>query len=239
MEKKHLWILILVLIITGCTSKVPLTVTESVNSAVIASFELWIEDINRHEGDGELDLLTLFRLKEVYEDIKKTLENPTESHPSFESMESIFFTIESGLRDELNIPLLPLERYITDIQQGLYGFPLDDVDSVAKTGRYDAALDIFLGVSFPLTKASTSEWGGITKIRTKGKPKLTLKIKMISRNGNVIWRDNIVAKSDEYVVIDKKWFGNMKYDQDLPIPTFVLDLTQQAVKMLVEKNKNR
>lgn len=242
MKKIHLWILTLALVLTGCASYVPLTLSDTINEVVIASFlfqmeELALPEEEEKEDKGEFDILTLFRLKEVYDDIKEYLKDSNKLLPYKVFLDSIYRPIENGLRNELNIPIRPLKKYELGIQHDLFGFPLDSASLIAQSGKVDAALDISVNIEFPSTQASTSTWGGVTKTRVKGKPVLTLAVEMIDRNGKVIWRDSVHVKSDRKVIIDEKWLMGTKYKQSVMGPS-VVELTEQAVKILVDKKKN-
>jgi len=238
MKKTHLWILTLVLTLTGCATYVPLKIPDTFNKVVVANFSFLMEELELPEEDkGGLDILTLFRVKEVYDDIKESVKDSEKPLPYKEFLNSIYLIIENGLKNELNIPIQPLKKHETDIQHDFYGFPLDNVSSVAKSGKFDAAMDILVDISFPSTQTSTSSWGAVTKTRIKSKPKLTLEVKMVDKNGKVIWRDHVDVKSNKWVIIEEKWLMAIKYKQDVTGP-FANELTKQVVKRLVEKNKN-
>ena len=241
MRKNHLWVFLLLLTLTGCgVSYVPLTLPDTINEVAITSFLFQMEELalpeEEKEDKGEFDILTLFRLKEVSDDIKESLKEAERPHPYVVILDSIYQAVENGLRDELNIPIRPLRKYDPSIRHDIFGFPQHSASLIAQSGKVDAALDISVNIEFPSTQASTSTWGGVTKTRVKGKPVVTLAVEMIDRNGKVIWRDSVHVKSDRKVIIDEKWLMGTKYKQSVMGPS-VVELTKQAVKLLVEKNK--
>ena len=240
MSKNLLWLLILFVILTGCTSYVPLTLNDTIDDVVLINFYFWMEELDfpgEEDVKGEFDILTLFRLKEIYDDIIEDIEEPKELFSNKEFLESIYHPIENGLKNELSIPLQPLEKYEYDFHPDSSGFFLYDARFVVAGGEIDATINILVDINFPSTQTSESTWGGVTKIRTKGKPKLTLDIEMVDRYGKVLWKDSVTARSDEWMVVESKWLMDAKYKHSVTGPS-VVELARQAVMLLVEKNKN-
>lgn len=142
-----------------------------------------------------------------------------------------------GLKNGLNIPIQPLQRYENDIKHDFYGFPLDNVNSAARKGKFDAVMDISVNITYPSKQTSGGSVFGVAKTKVRSKPKLTLKVKMLDQSEKIIWRDRTDVRSNEWVIIDEKWLWGIRYKQDVAGPS-VIELTRQAVKQLVDKNKN-
>lgn len=240
MRKNHLWVFLLLLTLTGCgVSYVPLALSDTINEVVIRNFSFVMEELDLPEEEEEeedkleVDILALFRLKEIYDDLKDS--NKLLPYRIF--LDSIYRPIENGLKNELNIPIQPLKKYKYIFNPIVTGFFLYDHTKVVRSGKIDATMDIFVDISFSSTQTSESSWGGVTKTRVEGKPKLTLEVEMVDKDGKAIWRDSVAVRSDRKVIIDEKWLMGTKYKQDVTGPS-VVELTDQAVKLLVDKNKN-
>ncbi|MFX0205848.1 MAG: hypothetical protein ACFFDT_07655 [Candidatus Hodarchaeota archaeon] len=236
MRKNHVWIFLLLLALTGCgVSYVPLILSDSINEVVIRNFLFGMEELDLPEEEKdklEFDILALFRSKEIYDELRDS--NKLRPHEIF--LDSIYRPIENGLKNELNIPIQPLKKYKYYFHPTFAGFFLYDARSVVRSGTIDATMDIDVDISFSSTQTSESSWEGVTKTRVEGKPVLNLAVEMRDRNGKVIWRDSVAIKSDRKVIIDEKWMMNTEYKQDVTGPS-VVELAEQAVKLLVEKNK--
>ena len=76
---------------------------------------------------------------------------------------------------------------------------------------------------------------GVSESTVKGKPNLTLKVKMLNKSGEIIWQDHIVVRSKEWVVIDEKWLWGVRYMHDVAGKS-AIQLTKEAVEQLVDKN---
>ena len=239
MKKIYPIVAILLLVLAGCASNIPFSKPDNLDRVAIANFRFWMDDLSlpQTEDKGKINILTLFRMKEIYKDFKQVMEDSLKFMPHHEFLDSIYFTIENGLRNELKIPVLPLKMYANDIQCDFYGFPLDNAARVAKCGKFDAAMDISVRICYPCKQGSRFSWGGVTRAKYRTLPKLIFTVKMVAANGNIIWRDRIVVKSNKWLIIDEKWLMAMNYKQDISGPS-ALELTKQAIEVLSQKNKN-
>ncbi len=237
MGKINLLLIFLVLLLTGCASNIPLTIPEKFDEVVVANFNFSMEELSlpEEEDKGTIDIVTIIRAKQIYDDIKESLKDTRKPPPFKVFLDSIYFSIVDALKNGMNIPIQPLNKYEKDIQHDFNGFPIDNINSVAKKGKFDAVMDISIDITYP-SKRTSSHVFGIAKTKVKGKPKLTLKVKMVDKSGKIIWQDRIAVRSNEWVIVDEKWVWGIRYKQDVA-GLSVYEMTEQAVGQLVEKNR--
>lgn len=238
MKKIHLLILALVLVLIGCASNVPLTVPDKFDEVVVANVYFSMQDLEPPESadKGQFDFLTILKAKEIYKDFKKELEDTLYPRSYQAFLDSIYFTIVDSLKYGLNIPIQPFPKGQAGVYYDFYGFPMGNIKSVARKGKFDAVMGISVDISYASKRSSTESVFGVAKAQVKGKPKLTLRVKMVNKSGQIIWRDNMVVKSNEWVIADEKWLWGIRYKQDIAGLSAV-EMVRQAVQQLVDKNK--
>ncbi|MCI0695972.1 hypothetical protein L0337_28730 [candidate division KSB1 bacterium] len=227
-----------ILFLSGCSSsRMPLIQPSTFHEVAVVSFDIETDPIESVKYEGKAgpvaDIIEAVQMAKEFKETIKQAQNPERSEWKAQ-MDSIYAMLEKGLKNDLGIPLLPVDHLKGEVEYDPFGYPHGSTKKVLQSGKYPAALEITARLAF--TKIDTSSidlvfWGKTHNVQL---PKLTLQVKMVDRSGKVVWQDKAEVTSNIPVVIDEKWAFGIKYKSEKFGPEIV-DLFRQTVQALVRK----
>lgn len=233
-------LLIGILFLSGCASKVQLSRPASFQEVAVVAFDFTVEPFASVKYEGKAgptaDIVEAIRM---VEEIKKTIndiKNPEKSEWKSQR-DSLYWIIEAGLKNDLGLALLPLDHLRGEIDYDYFGYPKGSAKKVAQSGKYAAALEITARLTFTTVDTSSLDlvfWGKTKNVQL---PQLALHVKMMEKSGKVVWNDKVSVTSETPVVVDETWLFGIKHKKEEHGPALT-DLFSHAMRELVRKTTN-
>lgn len=228
-------VLVGVVSLTGCANSVPLRHTAPPPyDVVVARFLLDVDGLEADFADKGGGLVPLgTRVVQDTRDVAEAVETLLYSEGSAQkaAQDSVFAAVADGMAWQAGLRLLPLETLRGRVPY-LVGAPMGRAQDIA-----DARAVIELDLSVEVPDAASGWWSvlGTGRVRVSGHPELTLAVRMLSPDGDIVWRDQARVRSRERVVLDERWVLGVRTGRAASDASSLPALARRAVDVLLAR----
>lgn len=211
------------------------------SDVAVARLLIDVEGVEADFPDKAKGLLPLYiDIREAYrlsDEAVRALRDPDTS-PVKLALDSVYSIVAEGLTREIGLRISPLDTLRGQVRY-LFGYPVGNVEKVARSGQFAGALEIQIDVTVP--DANQSSWAVFStgKVRAKGRPEMELRIRYVDATGGG-WKEKVRVRSQSRVTVDEYWVLGIRRKSAMTAEDSLLpDLTRMAVQDLLERLRTR
>ncbi len=207
----------------------------------IARFSLDIDGLESgfpQPGDGLIpDIAEAHRVLGDIREAIETLRTP-EGTVVKTTADAVLAQIEQALSTRSRLTLAPVETLRGRVPY-LLGFPQGDAKALARQGVAPLLAEIDVDVSVPDQGTGYFAWLGTGTAKTSGHPEMILQISVVDAAAKVVWRDQIILRSPDKVVLDERWLLGVNVERSVSDGSSLPALARRATETRVDRSTLR
>jgi len=166
-----------------------------------------------------------------------TLKNP-EGSVYKQTADAALREIQQTLEQRTPLRLAPTDRLRGRVPY-LLGYPLGSAKGLAREGVAPLLAEIDVSVTVPDQATGYFAWLGTGTAHSVGRPEMILQLSVLDQSGRVVWRDQVIVRSEQKVTLDERWLLGVNSERQVSDAQSLPLLTRRAIEALVSQSQAR
>lgn len=170
-------------------------------------------------------------------DALATLKNPDGSVYK-QIADAALREIQQVLEQRTQLRLAPTDRLRGRVPY-LLGYPLGSAKALAREGVAPLLAEIDVSVTVPDQATGYFAWLGTGTAHSVGRPEMILQLSVVDLTGQVVWRDQVIVRSEQKVTLDERWLLGVNTERRVADAHSLPLLARRAIEALVTQSQSR